>query len=297
MRRVAALALAGSMVLAGCVSGPPDASASASPSGSIDVLSVGVDEEDQSPTIDFAEGQVWDTAETTVVWNGDGDHLEAGQPLLLDMYGVSLEDGAEVIDTYEGFARSYVLAPEILGEDLYNALLGVRVGARILHVSPAPEDNPDEEPPIAVVVDVLPTRAVGNAVEISEDLPQIALADDGTPTVTIPKGLDKPADLQVVTTIQGTGQQVREGDFVKVNFTMVNWKGKELESSWPDEIAPLEVEVGSGDTISAIEDGLLDQTVGSQLMIMAPATLAYPDKGAVVIVVDILDAFTPQESE
>ncbi len=296
MRRIAALALAGSLALTGCVSGPPDSSASASPSGSVDALTVGIDE-DMSPTIDFQQGLAWEDAETTVVWDGDGDHLEAGQPLLLDMYGVSLEDGTEVIDTYNGFAQSYVLAPELLGDDLYNALLGVRVGARILHVSPAPEDNPDGEPPIAIVVDVLPTRAVGNEVEISADLPKIRLAEDGTPTVTIPDGLEKPADLQVVTTIQGSGSQVHDGDFVKVNFTMVNWKGKELDSSWPDEIAPLEVEVGSGDSITAIEEGLLDQTVGSQVMILSPATLAYPDEGPVVIVVDILDAFTPQESE
>ncbi|WP_062202432.1 FKBP-type peptidyl-prolyl cis-trans isomerase [Demequina salsinemoris] len=297
MRRLAALALAGSLVLTGCVSGPPDTSASASPSGSIEALTVGIDETDKSPTIDFRQGLAWDTAETSVVWDGDGDHLEAGQPLLLDMYGVSLEDGTEVIDTYDGFAQSYLLAPELLGDDLYNALLGVRVGARILHVSPAPEDNPDGEPPIAIVVDVLPTRAVGTKVDIGDDLPKVTLASDGTPTVKIPKDLDEPTDLQVVTTIQGTGTQVRDGDFVKVNFTMVDWDGEELDSSWPDEIAPLEVEVGSGDSITAIEEGLLDQTVGSQLLILAPATYAYPDAGPVVLVVDILDAFTPQESE
>ncbi|WNM23187.1 FKBP-type peptidyl-prolyl cis-trans isomerase [Demequina capsici] len=296
MRRVIALAIAGALMLSGCVSGPPDASASVSASGNVDEITVGNADDGKSPTLDIPEGKVWDTAQTEVLWEGDGDQLVDGQPLLLDMYGISLADGSELINSYKGLARSFLLAPELLGQDLYDALLGARVGTRILHVSPAPADNPDGEPPIALVIDVLPTHAVGTAVDPLSDMPVVTTAADGTPSVTIGSNVQQPTDLQVVTLVQGAGEQVRTGSFVMVNFTMVSWDGEVLDSSWPEEVAPLEVEVGSGQSIQAIEDGLLDQTVGSQLLILAPASYAYPDKGPVVLVVDILDVFTPEDS-
>ncbi len=295
MRRLVALALAAGLLLTGCVSGPPDASASASPSGDISTIEVGIDDTG-TPTLEFQQGLVWSDTQTEVLFDGDGELLQDGQALLLDMYGESLEDGSVVIDSYSGLARSFLLAPELLGEDLYEALLDVTVGTRVLHVSPAPEDNPDEEPPIVLVIDVLPTHAVGTEAEPRDGFPTVTRAADGTPTVTIPDDLDEPADLQVATLIQGTGQQVREGDVVLVNYTMLSWDGEELDSSWPDEVAPLTVDVGSGDSITAIEEGLLDQTLGSQLLILSPATDAYPDQGPVVLVVDILDVFSPEVS-
>ncbi|MDN4473131.1 FKBP-type peptidyl-prolyl cis-trans isomerase [Demequina zhanjiangensis] len=295
MRRLVALALAAGLALTGCVSGPPDASASVSPSGDISTITVGIDDSG-TPTLDFERGLNWETTQTEVMLEGDGERLQDGQPLLLDMYGESLEDGSRVTNSYQGLARSFLLAPELLGEDLYEALLDVRVGTRVLHVSPAPEDNPDSEPPIVLVIDVLPMHAVGAEAEPREDFPTVRRAADGAPTVTIPEDLEPPADVQVATLVQGTGQQVREGDLVLVNYTMLSWDGTELDSSWPEEIAPLTVEVGSGESIEAIEVGLLDQTLGSQIVILSPATSAYPDQGPVVLVVDILDVFSPEVS-
>lgn len=293
MRRAFALAVAGSLALAGCVSAPPEESVTATPTGDVELITVGADETG-APTLEFDTDVDWTRVQTDVVWEGDGDALVDGQPLLLDLYGESLLDGAIVVDSYTGLARSFLLAPELLGDDLYELLLEQRVGARLLHVSPASSGGVDDEPPIALIIDVLPTRATGLAADMPEGWPTVFLADDGEPSVSIPESVERPAQTQVVTTIQGTGTQVREGSWVLANYVMVSWDGEVLDSSWPDERAPLEFEVGARTQIPALEDALIDQLQGSQVMILAPATQAYPDKGPVVLVVDILDVFTPE---
>lgn len=293
MRRVFALAVAGSLVLAGCVSAPPEDSASAAPTGDVELITVGADESG-APTLDFGSDLEWNRLQTDVVWEGDGDTLVDGQPLLLDLYGESLLDGSVVVDSYTGLARPFLLAPEFLGDDLYELLLRQRVGARLLHVSPESPDGVDDEPPIALVIDVLPMRATGLTSDMPENWPSVFLADDGEPSVSIPESVERPARTQVATTIQGTGAQVRDGSWVLANYVMATWDGEVLDSSWPGERAPLEFEVGAGTQIPALEDALIDQLQGSQVMILAPATQAYPDEGPVVLVVDILDVFNPE---
>ncbi len=70
------------------------------------------------------------------MWKGEGARLVDGQPLLLDMYIESLDTGEVLENTYDGLPRPFLLAPELLGDNIYNALLKARVGTRVLAVSP-----------------------------------------------------------------------------------------------------------------------------------------------------------------
>ncbi|WP_296665411.1 FKBP-type peptidyl-prolyl cis-trans isomerase [Demequina sp.] len=306
MRRLVVLALAlAPLALAACSPASTTDEPSGPPPGDISTIVIG-GSDTLAPSLEFTPGLVYEEEQSTVVWNGDGAFLSDGQPLLLDIYGASLDDGTTLINTYDGLPRSFVLAPEVVGEELYNTLVDVRVGARVLVVAP-PSFDSDAEPPIAMVVDVLPNHAMGNAVEPNPDLPPVTLDPiTNEPFVTIPEG-DPPADLQVATLIQGSGPQVRQGSYLIVNYTGWYWSdgsdgegswssGDVLDSSWPVERAPFELQIGSGQVIRGWDEGLLDQTAGSQVELVVPATYGYIDKGTLVFVVDILDVWTPEGS-
>ncbi|MDN4484335.1 FKBP-type peptidyl-prolyl cis-trans isomerase [Demequina lignilytica] len=305
MPRLAAIALALvlSLGLAACSAGSsPDASVTAA--GSIDDIVIG-GSDTLAPSLEFVPGQQYSKEQARVVWNGDGDFLEDGQPLLLDIYGASLDDGTPLINTYDGLPRSFLLAPEVVGDTLYDTLLDVRVGARVLVVAP-PSFDSDTEPPIAMVVDVLPVRATGVDVEPVAGLPAVTLDPlTGEPSIDLGEEEDPPTDLVVSTLILGSGPQIQEGSYVTVNYTGWYWsdgsddegewsRGDVLDSSWPVEMAPFELQIGKGQVIRGWDEGLLDQTAGSQVLLVVPATYGYIAKGTLVFVVDILDVWNPE---
>lgn len=297
-----ALALVFGVSACGADAGSPQATASAGGS-SEDIVIGGSDT--LAPSLEFVPGQAYAQEDSRVMWDGEGEKLVDGQPLLLDIYGASLEDGTTLINTYDGLPRSFVLAPEVVGDTLYDTLIDLRVGARVLVVAPPTFDS-DTEPPIAMVVDVLPDRAQGDPVDPPEGLPTVTLKATGEPTIALGKEADPPAELQVATLIRGAGAQIREGSYVTVNYTGVYWadgsdedgewrRGDVLDSSWPVEKAPFELQVGVGQVIRGWDEGLVDQTAGSQVLLVVPPTYGYVTKGTLVFVVDILDVWNPED--
>lgn len=305
MRRLAVLVLAlAPLALAACAPTSPADEASGPPGGDISDIVIG-GSDTLAPSLEFTPGLVYEEEQSRVIWNGEGDHLDDGQPLLLDIYGASLDDGTTLINTYDGLPRSFVLASEVVGEELYDTLLDLRVGARVLVVAP-PSFDSDSEPPIAMVVDVLPDRADGAPVAANPELPSVSLDSTGEPSIRLPD-TEPPVDLTVATLIQGTGPQVRDGSYLVVNYTGWYWSdgsdedgewqaGDVLDSSWPIERAPFELQIGSGQVVRGWEEGLLDQTAGSQVLLVVPASYGYASKGTLVFVVDILDVWIPEGS-
>ncbi len=294
MRRVVALMVVAMLALSACSSGDPDATASADLRGSIDRIEIG-NSETLAPSLDFVPGLEYRRAETRKVWEGNGGVLVDGQPLLLDFYGESLEDGTVLINTFDGLPRPFLLAPELLGEALYEALRRANVGARFLHVAPPSEENPDE-PAMVLVIDVLPARAHGTVVEPRSDHPIVVLGATGEPQITMREGVAAPGELQVATLIQGDGEQIREGSHISVNYKAVFFDtGEIFDSSWDPGKAPLETRIGVGQALLGWEQGLIDQAAGSQVILIMPPAVAYPDKGTMVFVLDILDVWNPED--
>ncbi|MCR6713455.1 MAG: FKBP-type peptidyl-prolyl cis-trans isomerase [Demequina sp.] len=303
-RALAAVALA-LLTLTACSKVSPDATASDT-SADIDEISIGVSD-GLAPTITLPEGKTFTEPQGKVVFEGDGAPLVDNQPLLLDVYGVSLSDGSEIVNTFDGLPRSYVLAREVLGDNLYDLLIDGNVGMRVLVVAPATKEGtltpggssaaPAPEPTVALVVDVLSDRAVGTEIEPRTDLPTVTVdKDTGEPTITIPDDLKEPTTVQSETLIQGNGLQVKDGSYILVNYKAVRWKdGTEYSSSWPEDTAPFSTQLGTGQLIPALDEALLDQTTGSQVLVVAPPQFGYPEEGTLVFVVDILDVWTPVE--
>lgn len=313
MRSLATAVLcACALVLTACASSEPDPAVSQSPSGDISAITV-VQSSSLAPDIEFELDLTYLEEQTEVLWDGDGDRLVDGQPLLLDIYAESLIDGTVMLNTFDGSPESFLMAPEFVGEEIYQALKRVNVGGRVLVVSP-PGSGADEHEPVAIVVDVLSTTAMGEERTPVEGMPTITLGEMGEPIVTVDPDVDPSPDLRVSTLILGGGTQVRPTSRVTANYTIAynadspadeeagleqgdQWvAGEVFDTSWEAAREPLLLDMGTASTVPGLQQGLLDQTEGSRVLMVVPPTLGYPERGSVVIVVDILDVWNPEVS-
>jgi peptidylprolyl isomerase len=232
-----------------------------------------------------------------------GDRVE------LNYLGVNGRDGTE-FDTSFGNPEpaSFVLKEGGLIAGFIAALEGVRVGSRVV-VGITPEDGYgaqgqasagiEGEDSLIFVIDVLDTtpvlaRATGEPVAPMAGLPTVTLGADGTPTVAVPAG-PPPKKLLYTQLITGAGEPVQAGQTLTAHYVLVAWEtGEVIESSWAQG-APVPLPIGQGQVMEALDAGLIDQPVGSQIMLVVPPDVASegattPVENTLIFVIDILDA-------
>jgi peptidylprolyl isomerase len=281
MTRIGVIGLGLALVLGGCSAVIADPNA-----GSIDDITVSGDE-DGVPVLEFKGGLEYSRVQSEVLWAGEGDPLNAGDRILLDMYSVSLDSGVVLVNTYRDFPNMYLLAPELVGQELYDVLLDERVGARVLHVTP-PVEGYEGHGAVALLVDVLPAKAEGEAQPRKEGMPVVTLDEFGKPDVAIDEDTEAPDGLEAATLILGSGEQVKPGSSIVANYYAVDYDtGEVFDSSWDIEDGPLKAQVGVGELPLGLDQGLIDRTEGSQILLIVPPELAYGD-GTLVFVVDLL---------
>jgi peptidylprolyl isomerase len=244
----------------------------------------------EPPVVEYPQPYDVARAGSRTIRPGAGDRIEDGGPVLLHLYAEDGRDGSVISSTYLDAPAWYTFDPQSLGQNLYESLRGKRVGARVLVV------EQDDGVPVVLVVDGLPTRASGTVVETSEELPQVVRDADGSPSVRLPDG-DPPDDLVVQPLVRGSGPQVDVGQVVTVRYEAVRWSdGSVFDSSWEDGVSPQSETIGIGRLIEGWDQGLLEQSVGSQVLLVVPPRLGYGGTGSdladetLVYVVDILDA-------
>lgn len=300
MSRLMAAVTVAVLLLTACSSSSTTGVSPSETVGDIAMVTVGASDT-LAPSIAWPGGVDFTKRQSQVVWEGEGEKLVAGQPLLLDMYIQSLATGEVFENTYDGLPRSFLLAPELLGDDIYKMLLKERVGARLLSVAP-PVGEFVDEPAIAIVIDVLSDHAVGERLQVADTLPQVDVTDTGEPEITPNPDGEYPADLTISTLVQGNGPQVVPGSIIVAQIKAVygvdgekdgqSWKAGDVrQTSWLAEQAPFEGQLGRGKQLRALEEGLIDQTAGSQVMLVAPEEWAYPGEGTLIYVIDILDVW------
>ena len=285
------LLLGGVLVLGGCGSSVledlgtrPSAASSAAPvqvSGAVG----------EPPALEYERPYDVVQAGARTVWPGSGEPVVDGEPVLLNMYAEDGRDGTVISSTYIDAPGWYTMSPESLGSNLYDTLRGQKVGARMLLL------EQDDGVPVILVVDVLPTHAAGAEVRAAKGLPTVERGDGGAPSVTVPKKTDPPADLQVQPLVRGTGPQVQVGQVVTMRFTAVRWSdGRQFDTTWTAGTRPQSATIGIGQLVDGLDQGLIEQTVGSQVLLVVPPSLGYGGTSSdladetLVYVVDILDA-------
>ena len=219
--------------------------------------------------------------ETETLVTGDGPALEPDDAVMLAFLAVDAITGEVVEDSYGSEPRILPLTEDDAGP-LYDDLVGVTQGSRLLRLEPGSMTRPD---PVVIVYDVLYTEAHGTELETSDDLPQVERAEDGTPTVTLPDA-DPPTSLTIAPLIRGEGAQVRSGESVTVRYLQMAWSTAEvLESTWGPGSLPVTIPLV--DRIPGLQDGLVDATVGSQVLLVVPPDQA-DGTDTMVFVVDVL---------
>jgi FKBP-type peptidyl-prolyl cis-trans isomerase 2 len=247
------------------------------------------------PKLTFTQPFTVSAAVARVVTPGTGAALEDGQMLSMNVLQVNGADGTTVGTTYGAKPTSLTLGDPQVFAALTDALTGQSVGTRLLFAAPGSDSS------TLMAIDVLdartiPKRAEGTAVTPPAGLPKVTLADNGAPSIE-PVAGDAPTDLVVQPLITGAGPVVTAGQNVTFHYSGWLWDGTPFDSSW-DKGSAFTTTLGNGSVIQGWDQGLVGQTVGSQVLLVIPPSLGYGDKaqGAIpanstlVFVVDILDA-------
>lgn len=316
MRRLlTALLLAPALVLAGCGS-DDDASTGDDVLAQVEVSG----EQGEAPTVEVDPPLDIEDSASTVLIEGDGQALQDGQLVTIDYVGIDGRTGEQFDSSFErGEPAVFGLTEGSLIDGFREGLLGAHVGSRVLiGVSPAdgygpqgglPDAGIEEQDSLVFVVDVLDAttvleRAQGESVEPTVGLPSVTLDDQGAPTVAVPDAA-APSELVAQPLIRGEGEKVQSGDTIYVNYEGLLWSdGSVFDSSWDRGGEPVSFQIGTGQVIPGWDQGLVGQTVGSQVLLVIPPSLGYGDQAqdaipagsTLVFVVDILASVSPDSA-
>jgi FKBP-type peptidyl-prolyl cis-trans isomerase len=265
------------------------------------------------PTLKFAKPFAMKTSAHVVATAGTGAPLAKGQNVTFDYLIVDARDGKQIESSFGKTPGRLSLDATKTAKPLITSLVGAPVGSRVL-IGIAPKDGlaktlksagVKKNDTLLFVLDVKAatsplTRATGAAVAPVAGLPTVTVDPaTGKPTIAKPSGA-APTTLVVETLIKGSGPVVASGQTVTVHYTGVIWaSGKQFDSSW-DRGATFDTQIGTGHVIAGWDEGLVGQTVGSQVLLAIPPDKGYGASGqssagisgtdTLVFVVDILDA-------
>jgi peptidylprolyl isomerase len=254
----------------------------------------------EAPTITFKPAYVGSEESFRVISEGDGPVVEDGQRVMLNYLAVSGADGSELDSTFGGAPQPIIASKTSLTEVLADALVGQRVGTRVLVAADQTESQPGAWVLFAFDIlsaETLPTSAVGTPQDPLPGFP-IVTVENGVPKIATPTGT-APTELRTEVLIKGNGPAVTSGQTVTMQYTGIIWAtGTEFDSSWGGD--PVDFPIGSGQVIPGFDEGLIGQTVGSRVVIIIPPDKGYGPTGntqagisgtdTLVFVVDILAA-------
>ena len=240
----------------------------------------------------------------SLVQDGTGAAIATGQTMSINEVAISGADGSQLGSTWESGPQTLTAGVNSSLGNLDQILLKAHVGARLLVAYPATGATSTTAASTQVIaIDVMSAysvlqKATGQAVPPVTGLPTVALAASGEPSIT-PVGGTAPKALVAQPLIKGTGAAVAKGQVVTVHYSGWLWDGTAFDSSWSRK-QPYTFQVGAtpGQVIPGWDEGLVGQTIGSQVLLVVPPDKAYgaagqgsiPANATLVFVVDILDA-------
>jgi FKBP-type peptidyl-prolyl cis-trans isomerase len=248
--------------------------------------------------------------ERTVLITGKGETAATGDEVKVDFTLYNAHSGAELTSTdyTAGKQQSFVVNTKLYLAGLIKTIHCAPAGSRVVGVIP-PKDSwgnvgseklgvaADESIVfVADIVTVLPGRATGAAQPATRGFPTVALAADGTPTVTIPKA-DPPTGLTIEVLKKGSGKLLASGDSVRFQYVGVNWTtGEVFDETWGHSNP---VTSTTDSSLDGFNKALIGQTVNSQVLVVVPPDQGYGASGGpdgsgiaptdtIVFVIDIL---------
>jgi FKBP-type peptidyl-prolyl cis-trans isomerase len=322
MRRFLALIaipLLACLVLAGCggsskSTASSSASASSSPSANTAVTATGAF--DKTPKVTIPKAKPGNSLTVKTLIQGTGTTLTKSDVMATN-FVVYFWDGTNSSLKENTFTSSPTIISSNLLPGLESALIGKKVGSRVLAVIPPAEGfgtsgNPQAgitgTTTLVFVIDVLKAYAAtagATGAQVSHGggtLPTVTATAGSAPTLTFPSS-SPPSGLVTTTLVKGTGPKIVKGEYVVVQYVGYIWRTKKaFTSSWSSK-TPFLFIIGASPSkvITGWDKGLAGQIVGSRVMLSIPPADGYGSAGqsqagitgkdTLVFVVDIIDAF------
>ncbi|MCL2595810.1 MAG: FKBP-type peptidyl-prolyl cis-trans isomerase [Promicromonosporaceae bacterium] len=236
---------------------------------------------------------------------GTGAPIEEGQSVFMH-YLLMLGDGTRLGSTWTDFGGQTDQFTAGAGEletppIVQAAIEGQRVGARVLVAEPTFAADGSLEVVMIMIAELVdartvPARAEGETVTPPAGLPVVTVNDaTGEPSLgEVPAAYQDVTELVVQTLIRGDGPVVEPGASVTIHYTGWTPDGEVFDSSWERGTITFPL----NNLIAGWQQGIPGQTVGSQVLLIIPAALAYGEDPAahhlggqtLIFVIDILDA-------
>jgi FKBP-type peptidyl-prolyl cis-trans isomerase len=319
MRRFLALIaipLLACVVLAGCGSSKPSASSSSSASASTaaNTAVTATGAFGKTPTVDIPKAKPGSSLAIRTLIQGTGTTLTKTDALAANFVLYFWTGTSSSLK-----ANTFTSSPTVIGGQmlpgLESALIGKKVGSRILAVIPPTEAYGTSgnsqlgitgSTTLVFVIDVLKSYSdTASATGTQESsgggtLPTVSAKTGTAPTLTFPSS-SPPSALVTRTLVKGSGPKVAKGEYVIAQYTGYIWRTKKVfGSSWSSG-SPFGFVIGASpeQVIPGWDKGLEGQTVGSRVMLSIPPAEGYGKSGAsqagikgtdtLVFVVDIID--------
>lgn len=219
---------------------------------------------------------------------GTGAEIQEGNQLLYRVSSFTYSPGRVTEDN--GFTQfSATLAKRNELGALADAVIGQKIGSRIAYLKNSSQKSATE----IVIIDLLPTRLSGEhrqPVGWSGN-PIVNNSPDFFPDIVTVA--DPPTELKVHSLISGKGDQVSLGDEVYVNYLLKDYEGNVVQDTYRGS-APVLLKLK--DVFAGLQQGIVDQRIGSRLLISIPASLAHGDKN-LIAVVDLLAKANKKEAK
>lgn len=311
MAAVLALTLSACGGTSGEKSSGSSSSASAG-SGSLASIKLTGGDAKTAPTIELATKPFSVGAfETRVVKEGTGEAATEKDVVQVQYNLINGTTGAK-IDSNWGTPSGFDLSDTELIAGLRKSLLGAKKGATMLSALPPAEAfgaagntqlNIKATDTLVMAYEIVDkftplAQAEGTEEKLDPDLPKVTWKAGEAASFEMPKS-DPPKKLVIKPLITGTGPKVKEGQTAVVTYTGALWRnGKVFDSSFAHS-GKFSFAVGGKQVISGWDKGVVNQPVGSRLLLVVPPDEGYGKEGSgeikgtdtLVFVVDILSAY------
>jgi len=295
-------ALAVALLVAGC----------GSDSAGLDKVSV---KGDKSPTVSVDKDFKATKTTTRVVKKGKGDKVTEGDAVTLDYVAVNGRTGKTFDSSFKsGTPLTTTLKSGSVLPGFVKGLKGQKVGSRVLIAIP-PKDGfgaankqlgLKKTDTMVFLMDIVksssvPEAAEGEAKKLPDTLPKLTLDDKKHPAkfVKTDKTESKASKMSTHVAIQGDGPKVKAGQSLTIQYVGQTYPaGDVFDESWSREAATFQI--GAGKLIKCWDESLVGQKVGSRVVLVCPADVAYGKEGSgekikpgdtLIFAVDLLAAF------
>ena len=305
MRTLPVLLLAAGIVasLSSCATAPfSEGCDSTVTSGSASSVVTATGDFGAAPTINFPTPIVTKKIERTDLIAGDGPVLAAGDVALMKFTMLRGSTGEVVAQgDYSGLGAMLTLgdSPTVaVSKGLECATVGSRVAiaASAAASGQDPSKVTDSFVFVIDIVDAFPGKAFGVPQVPQAGIPSVVTAPDGAPGVTIPKH-DPPSKLTVNVLKEADGHKLTAGEHAVLKYTALLWSDSSVfDSTWTKGQADIITLTPSEKATKGLVEGLVGQSVGSQVIILVPPADGFGDTGStgvppgstLIYVVDIL---------